>query len=93
MFLALAAIGLASCNGGFKQGEGGLLYDIHSEKSTTKIKEGDFVSAFIVVKSDADSIMYSSYDGGQPQYLVVEKPQYKGDMMDGFKLAKAIVLQ
>jgi FKBP-type peptidyl-prolyl cis-trans isomerase FkpA len=86
MFLALAAIGFASCNGGFKQGPGGLLYNIHDEKSTTKIKEGDFVSAFIVVKSDADSIIYNSYDGGQPQYLVVEKSQFKGDMWDGFKL-------
>jgi len=86
MFLGLAAIGLASCNGGFKQGPGGLLYNIHSEKSTTKIKEGDFVSAFVVVKNDADSTIYSSYDGGQPQYLVVEKSQFKGDMMDGFKL-------
>ena len=86
MFLGLAAISLASCNGGFKQGPGGLLYNIHSEKSTTKIKEGDFVSAFVVVKNDADSTIYSSYDGGQPQYLVVEKSQFKGDMMDGFKL-------
>jgi len=86
MFLALAAIGLASCNGGFKQGPGGLLYNVHSEKSNTKIKEGDFVSAFVVVKNDADSTIYSSYDGGQPQYLIVEKSQFKGDMMDGFKL-------
>ena len=29
MFLALASMGLASCNGGFKQGDGGMLYDIH----------------------------------------------------------------
>jgi len=86
MFLALAAIGFASCNGGLKQGPGGLLYDVHSEKSKTKIKEGDFVAAYVVVKNDADSIIFNSYDGSQPQYLVVEKPQFKGDMMDGFKL-------
>lgn len=86
MFLALAAIGFAGCNGGFKQGPGGLLYNVHSEKSSTKIKEGDFVSAYVVVKNDADSIIYNSYDGGQPQYLIVEKPQFKGDMMDGIKL-------
>ncbi len=86
MFLALAAIGFASCNGGFKQGPNGMLYNVHSEKSTTKIKEGDFVSAFVVIKNDADSVIYSSYDGGQSQYLIVEKPSFKGDMMDGLKL-------
>ena len=86
MFLALAAIGFAGCNGGFKQGEGGMLYNIHTEKSATKIKEGDFVAAYVVVKNDADSIIFNSYDGNQPQYLIVEKPQFKGDMMDAFKL-------
>ena len=86
MFLALAAVGFASCNGGFKQGPGGLLYDVHSEKSTAKIKEGDFVAVYVVVKNDADSIIFNSYDGSQPQYLIVEKPQFKGDMMDGIKL-------
>jgi FKBP-type peptidyl-prolyl cis-trans isomerase len=86
MFLALAAIGFASCNGGFKQGPDGILYNVHSEKSTTKIKEGDFFSAYVVFKNDADSVIYSSYDGGQPQFMVVEKPQFKGDLMDGIKL-------
>ena len=28
IFLALAAVGLASCNGGFKKGAHGLLYNI-----------------------------------------------------------------
>lgn len=86
MFLAFAAIGFASCNGGFKQGPGGMLYNIHDEESKTKIKEGDFVAAFVVVKTDADSLIHSSYDKGQPEYLVVEKSQFKGDVMDGFKL-------
>jgi len=86
MFLMLAAVGFASCNGGFKQGPDGILYNVHSEKSKTKIKQGDFVSAYVVFKNDADSVIYSSYDGGQPQYLIVEAPQFKGDMMDGLKL-------
>ncbi|PJJ83201.1 FKBP-type peptidyl-prolyl cis-trans isomerase [Mucilaginibacter auburnensis] len=86
MFLALAAIGFAGCNGGFKQDPSGLLYDIHSEKSSTKIKQGDFVSAYLVIKNDADSVIYNAYDGGQPQYLVAEAAQFKGDMMDGLKL-------
>ncbi len=86
MFVMLAAIGLASCNGGFKQDPSGILYNIHSEKSKTKIQEGDFISAFLVVKNDADSVFFNSYDNNQPQFLLVEKPQFKGDIMDGFKL-------
>lgn len=86
MFLTLAAIGLASCNGGFKQGPNGILYNVHSEESKTKIKEGDFVSAYVVFKNDADSVIFSSYDAGKPEPLIVEKPQFKGDLMDGIKL-------
>lgn len=86
MFLALAAIGFAGCNGGFKQGPAGILYNVHSEKSKTKIKEGDFVSAFLVLKNDADSVIYSAYEAGQPQYLVVQPAPFKGDLMDGIKL-------
>jgi len=86
MFVVLAAIGLASCNGGFKQDPSGILYNLHSEKSKTKIKEGDFIAASVVIKNDADSVFFNSYDGGQSQFLIVEKPQFKGDMMDGLKL-------
>jgi FKBP-type peptidyl-prolyl cis-trans isomerase len=86
MFLTLAAIGFAGCNGGFKQGPNGILYNVHSEESKTKIKEGDFVSAYIVFKNDADSVIFSSYDAGKPEFLVAEKPQFKGDLMEGIKL-------
>lgn len=86
VFVALAAIAFASCNGGFKQGEGGMLYNIHSEKGKPKIKEGDFISANLVVKNDADSVLSNSYDAGQQQPLVVPKPQFKGDVIDALAL-------
>lgn len=86
VFLALAAIGFAGCNGGFKQDASGILYDLHTEKSTSKIKQGDFVSLYVVIKNDADSVIYNAYDAGQPQYLIAEASQFKGDMMDGLKL-------
>jgi FKBP-type peptidyl-prolyl cis-trans isomerase FkpA len=86
MFLALAAIGFAGCKGGFKQDPSGILYNVHNEKSKVKIKEGDFISLGLVAKNDADSVIFNSYDGGQPQFLVVQAPQFKGDLMDGLKL-------
>jgi FKBP-type peptidyl-prolyl cis-trans isomerase FkpA len=86
MFLAVAAIGLASCNSGFKKGEGGLLYDIHTDKPGQKIKEGDFVSLNLIAKNDADSVLFSTYDAGKPVPTMMPKPQYKGDVYAGISL-------
>src|ERR1700754_4200895 len=82
MFLSLAAIGLASCNGGFKQGDGGLLYNIHTSKGGAKIKEGDFLSLNMVVKTDGDSILNSTYETGQPTFTPMpSKAQSKGNVI------------
>ena len=59
MFLALAAIGFAGCNGGFKNLGGGTEYKIADDEGGPSIKEGDFVSFNYVVKNDADSVMQS----------------------------------
>lgn len=83
MFLALAAIGLASCNGGFKKGEGGLLYNIITEKSGPKIQAGDFVALNLTLKTDADSVVGSTYENGLPFMQQIQKPQAKGDVISG----------
>jgi len=86
LFLALAAIGLASCNGGFKKGEGGLLYNIHVDKDGPSIKEGDFISVNLIAKTDADSVLLNTYDVGHPSFTVLPKPQFKGDIFAALKL-------
>lgn len=86
MFLALAAIGLASCNGGYKKGENGLLYNKYTDKSGPKVKEGDFVLLNMVVKNDADSVLFSTYDAGRPQPLLLPKAEFNGDIFSGVKL-------
>jgi FKBP-type peptidyl-prolyl cis-trans isomerase FkpA len=80
IFLALVSLGLASCNGGFKQDEGGLLYDIHVDKGGPTIQAGDFVSANVIAKTDGDSVLFSTYESGHPIETVILKPQYKGDI-------------
>jgi len=85
MFLALAAIGLASCNGGFKKGEGGLLYNIITEKSGPKIQAGDFVALNLTLKTDADSVIGSTYDNGLPFMQQIQKPQATGDIISGIE--------
>ncbi|MDB5135290.1 MAG: FKBP-type peptidylprolyl isomerase [Mucilaginibacter sp.] len=85
MFLAFAALGLASCNGGFKKGEGGLLYNIHVAKGGPTIKEGDFISVNLVAKTDGDSVLYSTYEAGHASQTLLPKPQSKGDIYAGIK--------
>jgi FKBP-type peptidyl-prolyl cis-trans isomerase FkpA len=84
MFLALAAIGLASCNGGFKQGPGGMLYKIVDDKSGPSIQTGDYICINYIIKNDADSVLQSSYENGQPASVTsMPKPQMKGDVLSG----------
>jgi FKBP-type peptidyl-prolyl cis-trans isomerase FkpA len=82
MFFALAAMGLASCNQ-FKKAPGGLLYDIVVDKPGPSIQVGDFVSLNFIIKNDADSVVGSSYDQGQPSSQLIPKSQGKGDVIDG----------
>jgi len=86
MCLALAAMGLASCNGGFKTAPGGLLYDIVDDKPGPSIQVGDFVSLNYIIKNDADSVLSSSYESGQPNAQMIPKPHSKGDVLSGILL-------
>ncbi|MDB4926686.1 MAG: hypothetical protein JWR23_2742 [Mucilaginibacter sp.] len=86
MFLALAAMGLASCNGGYQTGESGILYRIYTGKTGPKIKEGDFVTANIIVKNDADSIISNTYEKGGARPLLVAKSSTKGDVLSALPL-------
>lgn len=88
MFLALASlgIGLASCNGGFKKTDGGLLYEIHTTKSNPTIQTGDYVFLNLVAKTDGDSVLFSTYDSGQEIHLAEQKPQSKSDIFSALQL-------
>ncbi len=86
MFLALAAMGLASCNVGFKKGGNGMLYDIIVDKSGPQIMPGDFVSLNLTFKNDADSVLGSTYDNGTPYMSLFQKPQQKGDIFSGIEM-------
>ena len=86
IILALASLGLASCNGGFKQADGGLLYEIHTDKGGQTIEAGDFVSANVIAKTDGDSVLFSTYDQGHPVETMIPKPQFKGDIFTGLQL-------
>lgn len=86
MFLAVAAVGLVSCKGGFKQGDAGMQYKIVEHKDGPTIQQGDFVSLQGVIKTEGDSVLSSTYDMGHPSALVVPKPQFKGDLISALLL-------
>src|ERR1700744_5933325 len=83
IFLALASLGLASCGGGFKQDDGGMLYNVVVDKGGAKIQPGDFVSADVIVKRDDDSVLQSTYETGKRIETAIPKPQGKGDIISG----------
>jgi FKBP-type peptidyl-prolyl cis-trans isomerase FkpA len=85
MFLALASVGLASCNGGFKKDDGGMLYNVYVDKGGPKIQTGDFVSVNLIAKRDDDSVLFNTYDQGHPVQTLVPKPQFKGDIFTGLE--------
>jgi len=84
MFLALATIGLASCNG-FKKGDGGMLYSIVTDKGNPRIMPGDFIALNVTLKTDADSLLGSTYESGRPYMNFMQKPQAKGDIYAAFE--------
>ena len=86
MIVASAAIGLASCKGGFKQADGGLLYDIITDKPGTNIKSGDFMVLNLVLKTEGDSVINSTYQVGHPIQTLMPKDLKKGDITTGFLL-------
>ena len=92
MFLALAAMGLASCSGGlkssggFKKGNNGLWYNIVVDMSGPGIKPGDFVSLNMTLKTDADSVISSTYENGLSIMQIVQKPHSKGDVTNGIQM-------
>jgi len=85
MLLVVAAASLAGCKN-FKQGDGGMLYTIVDDKSGPKIKEGDVISLNGVIKNDADSVLSSTYEMGHQWATMVQKPQFKGDLISGLEL-------
>lgn len=86
LILSVAALGFAACNGGFKKGPAGLLYNIHDDVKGDSIADGDFISLNIIAKTDGDSVLYNSYELDRPSQTFVSKPTYPGDLFYAIKL-------
>ncbi len=78
--MSMAALGFAACQGGYEKGPAGLLYKVHEHAAGDSISEGDFISLNIIAKTDADSVLYNSYEMGRASQTFVPKPMYDGDL-------------
>ena len=85
IFLGIITLGMASCQQ-FKEGEGSMLYSIHTDKTGPTIKTGDFVALKAIQKTDGDSIIYNSYDFERPNFMYAEPSRFKGDLSTGLAL-------
>ncbi len=81
VLLFAASIALAACNKEQK-GKGGLLYTVHNDGGSAKIKEGDFIKIDFIQKNDKDSILDATFDHDQARFFPVGKKVYDGDMND-----------
>lgn len=87
LLVSVAFIGCKNQEGKFKTTESGLEYKYHHHNEEAKTAaEGDYVSMDMVYKTESDSILFDSKKNGQPIVLVVGKPAYKGDIIEGITM-------
>jgi hypothetical protein len=84
---------LSSCKtGDFQSTKSGLQYKVHNsqKKGAKKPVVGDIIKIHLVVKTEKDSVLSSSYDpmgmsAGKPVQVEVRKPESQADLMDDAK--------
>lgn len=90
LFSALVLITLLSCNKSrydqFEITESGLHYRIVSSGSSKQINDGDILTLDLKYFSIKDSLLFDSKRLGRPFMIKVEKSEFKGDLMEGFRL-------
>jgi len=68
LFFTAAGLLMTSCQN-FKKAEGGLEYKIVDDNAKEKAVSGDLLSVDMIVKSDRDSVLQSTFDMGIPQIV------------------------
>ncbi len=70
----------------FKTTPSGLKYKIIEDQKKAKAQMGYMIKIFLTYSTESDSVVFSSKMIGEGAELKIEKPQYKGDPMEGFAL-------
>ena len=64
----------------------GALYQIYTQNTGEKIKEGDIITFQYIQKTDKDSVLYSSYASGHVGQARIQPSQNVADLMEIFPL-------
>ena len=88
--LGLAVAILSSACQQFEKGEGGLQYKIVKDNGQPEAQPGDLLSVHLIVESDRDSLLQSTYDIGLPQIISIAPDTipglYPGDYNSMFRM-------
>lgn len=86
MLLSITILAFIGCDK-FKEGDGGMLYQIVEDKSGETIKEDDFTALTFNIKTEEGATLYNSNDeDGRLVYKFREKPYFKGDFFTALGL-------
>lgn len=85
---SIAVVG-ANAQVGMQRTAKGLQYQIIGQNAGDKIKQNDVITFQVVQKTDRDSILFSTYNQGQPVKVQVHPSTNIGDLMDIFPLLAA----
>lgn len=90
LIFGILVLALSSACQQFKTGEGGLQYKIVNDEGKAKAVAGDLLAINVVVSSDRDSVLSSTYEIGLPQIVNIAPDSipglYPGDYNTMFKM-------
>lgn len=90
LIFGLGALIFAGACQQFKTGDGGLQYKIVKDAGQEKAQPGDLLSVGLIITTDRDSLLSSTYDIGLPQIVNIAPDSipglYPGDYNSMFKL-------
>jgi len=86
VLIALTLVALAVSCGPYKTAPGGLKYEMIADSSGKPGELGGFVAFDLIMKTSKDSTIQNSFEGGQPMWVEIFKPTYKGCIYEAFQL-------
>lgn len=90
LFMLSVALFIVACSSspypGYEYSDNGLYYKIVEDSDTEMPKTGDFLKVNIQYATMSDSVFFDSKDEVLPVWVVVDKPSFSGDIMEGISM-------
>ncbi|MBN2728198.1 MAG: FKBP-type peptidyl-prolyl cis-trans isomerase [Bacteroidales bacterium] len=90
VFLALSISLIVSCSSGpypgYEMTENGLYYKIIEDNDTEVSTKGDYLKVNIQYRTMSDSVFFDSGEEVLPVWILVGKPMFHGDIMEGINM-------